>query len=249
MQPAQMAYDRAITVFSPDGRLFQVEYARSAVKRGSTTVGIKFKDGVILIADKRIKSKLVEKEGIEKIYVIDEHIGCATSGLVADARVLVDYGRLIAQIERVTYGEKITVEHLVKRICDYKQQYTQYGGVRPFGASLLIAGIDEKGVYLIETEPSGAAISYKADAIGTGREVVMELFEKKYREDMDFEEAIMLGLDGIDAVSEEEIEKLTLEIGYIKKGGAFKKMSDDEIAKYVEMYKERKKGEGENGSA
>ena len=248
MQPAQMAYDRAITVFSPDGRLFQVEYARSAVKRGSTTVGIKFKDGVILIADKRIKSRLVEKEGIKKIYVIDEHIGCATSGLVADARVLVDYGRLIAQIERVTYGERIAVKQLVKRICDFKQQYTQYGGVRPFGASLLIAGIDDMGIYLMETEPSGAAIAYKAVAIGTGREVVMELFEKKYREDMNFEDALMLGLEGIDAVSEDEIDKLTLEMGYIKKGENFKKMSLEEMENYVKKYMEKKKGEGKDGS-
>ncbi len=249
MQPAQMAYDRAITVFSPDGRLFQVEYARSAVKRGSTTVGIKFKDGVLLIADKRIKSRLVEKEGIKKIYTIDDHIGCATSGLVADARVLVDYGRLIAQIEKVTYGEKIPVKQLVKRICDFKQQYTQYGGVRPFGASLLIAGIDDLGMYLMETEPSGAAIAYKAVAIGTGREVVMELFEKKYNEDFDFEKALMLGLEGIDTVSEEEIDKLTLEVGYIKKGNKFRKLSTEEIENYVKKYVDMKKGEEKDGSS
>ena len=113
MQPAQMAYDRAITVFSPDGRLFQVEYAREAVKRGTTTVGLKFKDGVVLLIDKRIRSKLIEPDSIEKIYLIDEHIGCATSGLVADARVLVDQARVVAQIDKVTYGEKINVEHSI----------------------------------------------------------------------------------------------------------------------------------------
>ncbi len=243
MQPAQMAYDRAITVFSPDGRLFQVEYARAAVKRGTTTVGIKFKDGVILMADKRIRSRLLEPKSMEKIFIIDDHIGCASSGLVGDARVLVDYARLVAQIERVTYGEDILVEHLVKRISDYKQQYTQYGGVRPFGASLLIAGIDEKGIYLMETDPSGTIMGYKADCIGGGREVVMELFEKEYREDMDFEEAIMLGLKAIDTASEEEITPVTLEIGYIKKGEKFTLMSDEEIANYVEKYKASKKEE------
>ena len=243
MQPAQMAYDRAITVFSPDGRLFQVEYARAAVKRGTTTVGIKFKDGVILMADKRIRSRLLEPKSMEKIFVIDDHIGCATSGLVGDARVLVDYARLVAQIERVTYGENILVEHLVKRISDYKQQYTQYGGVRPFGASLLIAGIDEKGMYLMETEPSGTIMGYKADCIGGGRETVMELFEKEYKEDMDFEEALMLGLKAIDSVSEEELTPVTLEIGYIKKGGKFTLMSEEEVTKYVEKYKSTKKEE------
>ena len=240
MQPAQMAYDRAITVFSPDGRLFQVEYARAAVRRGSTTIGIKFKDGVVLIADKRIKSKLIDPKGMEKIYIVDDHIGCATSGLVADARVLVDYARLIAQIERVTYGEKIGVEQLSKRISDYKQQYTQYGGVRPFGASLLIAGIDDKGAHLIETEPSGAVMGYKADCIGGGRETVMEIFEKEYKEDLSMRDAINLGLKGIEAVSEEEIECLNLEIGYIKSGENFKLMSEKEIKGYVEKYKEKK---------
>jgi len=243
MQPAQMAYDRAITVFSPDGRLFQVEYARAAVKRGTTTVGIKFKDGVILMADKRIRSRLLEPKSMEKIFVIDDHIGCATSGLVGDARVLVDYARLVAQIERVTYGENILVEHLVKRISDYKQQYTQYGGVRPFGASLLIAGIDEKGMYLMETDPSGTIMGYKADCIGGGRETVMELFEKEYKENMDFEEALMLGLKAIDSVSEEEITPITLEIGYIKKGDKFTLMDEEEVAKYVEKYKSTKKEE------
>ena len=243
MQPAQMAYDRAITVFSPDGRLFQVEYARAAVKRGTTTIGLKFKDGVVLMADKRVRSRLLDPKSMEKIFLIDEHIGCATSGLVGDARVLVDYARLIAQIERVTYGERISVEHLVKRISDYKQQYTQYGGVRPFGASLLIAGIDEKGIYLMETDPSGTIMGYKADCIGGGRDTVMELFENEYREDMDFEEAIMLGLKGIDAVSEDSVTPLTLEIGYIRNDGQFTIMSEEEVAKYLEKYKSEKKEE------
>src|SRR3989441_1319919 len=140
MQPGQMAYDRAITVFSPDGRLFQVEYARVAVTRGNTTVGLKFKNGIVLMADKKIGSRLVETSSIEKIFQIDEHVGAATSGLVADARVLVDYARLVAQINKVTYSEKIGVDLLVKRICDYKQNYTQYGGVRPFGTARLLAG-------------------------------------------------------------------------------------------------------------
>ena len=116
-----MAYDRAITVFSPDGRLFQVEYAREAVKRGTTTVGVTCVGGVVLIIDKRIASKLVVPSSIEKMFQIDGHIGCATSGLVADARSLVDYARIVAQINKVTYDEPIDVESLVKKICDYKQ--------------------------------------------------------------------------------------------------------------------------------
>src|SRR5207302_1708123 len=147
MQPGQMAYDRAITVFSPDGRLFQVEYARVAVTRGNTTVGLKFKDGIVLMADKKIGSRLVETSSIEKIFQIDEHVGAATSGLVADAPVLVDYARPVAQINKVTYSEKTGVDLLVQRICDYKQNYTQYGRVRPFGTAPLVPGVADPGTH------------------------------------------------------------------------------------------------------
>ena len=180
MQAGHMAYDRAITVFSPDGRLFQVEYAREAVKRGTTTVGVKFKDGVVLIVDKYRsgRSKLIEPTSIEKIFKIDSHIGCATSGLVADARALVDRARIECQVNAFNYSEDMAVETLVKKICDFKQSYTQYGGVRPFGTAMLMAGIDASGPHLYETDPSGAMMAYKAGGIGAGRNEVMEVFEK-----------------------------------------------------------------------
>lgn len=233
MEPAQMAYDRAITVFSPDGRLFQVEYARKAVERGTTTLGIKFKDGVLLMTDKRMRSRLVEMRTIEKIFIIDDHIGCATSGLVADARTLVDYARVLAQIEKVMYSEKIPVETLVKKICDYKQQFTQFGGVRPFGVSLLIAGIDDQGIHLFETDPSGAVVGYKADCIGINRETVLEILEKEYREDMDFIEAVKLGFKALKVGSEEEFREDTVEIGYIVVGENFRILSVDETKKLL----------------
>src|SRR2546429_2178783 len=162
MQPGQMAYDRAITVFSPDGRLFQVEYARVAVTRGNTTVGLKFKNGIILMADKKIGSRLVETSSIEKIFQIDEHVGAATSGLVADARVLVDYARLVAQINKVTYSERIGVDLLVKRICDYKQNYTQYGGGRPLRTPPLLAGGDHPRTHPFQDGPRRAPLADKA---------------------------------------------------------------------------------------
>ena len=177
MQPANMAYDRAITVFSPDGRLFQVEYAREAVKRGTTTVGLKYSTGVVLIVDKRISSHLIEPGSIEKIFKIDNHIGCATSGLVADARSLIDRARIDAQINEITYNERIQVKTLVKKICDFKQTYTQYGGVRPFGTALLVAGVDEIGPQLFSTDPSGALMEYKASSEGAGRNGDMNFFD------------------------------------------------------------------------
>lgn len=235
MQPGQMAYDRAITVFSPDGRLFQVEYAREAVKRGTTTVGLKFKDGAVLIVDKRIASRLMEPRSIEKIFQIDEHIGCATSGLVADARVLVDHARVTAQISKITYDERINVEMLVKKICDYKQNYTQYGGVRPFGTALLIAGVDDQGVHLFETDPSGALVSYKAGSIGAGRNVVMEVFEEQYQEGMEMDDAIVLGLKALKKATEEEkLNPKSVEIGIVRKGSNFRRLEESEVEAVVE---------------
>ncbi|HDP96710.1 MAG TPA: archaeal proteasome endopeptidase complex subunit alpha [Euryarchaeota archaeon] len=233
MQPGQMAYDRAITVFSPDGRLFQVEYAREAVKRGTTTVGLKFKDGVALIVDKRIASRLIDTKSIEKIFQIDEQIGCATSGLVSDARVLVDYARVVAQVNKVTYDEKISIEHLVKRICDFKQNYTQYGGVRPFGTALLVAGVDEQGCHLYETDPSGALVSYKAGSIGAGRNTVMDMFEEEYEDDMDMDSAIQLSLKALKKATEEELNVKAIEIGLVKVGEKFRRLGEKEVERLV----------------
>jgi len=233
MQPSKEAYDRASTIFSPDGRLFQVEYAREAVKRGTTTVGLKYKDGVVLIVDKRITSHLVEPDSIEKIFQIDEHIGCATSGLVADARALVDRARIDAQINEITYGEKIQVKTLVRHICDFKQAYTQYGGVRPFGVILLIAGVDETGPQLFATDPSGAFMEYKAGSEGTGRSEAIAYFEKNYREDMTLEEAIDMGTKAIHKGSEGKLNPDAIEITVVDTTEKFRRLSIDESKEYV----------------
>ncbi len=215
-----MAYDRAITVFSPDGRLFQVEYAREAVKRGTTAVGVRCKGGVVLLVDKRVSSKLVVPSSIEKIFALDAHVACATSGLVADARALVDRARVEAQMNRVTYDEAISVDALVKKICDFKQSYTQFGGGRPFGTALLVAGVDESGPHLYETDPSGALIEYKASAVGSGRTPAMELLEKDYKENLAPEAAIQLGLKALHAGTEGKFNPDALEIGLVEAQGA-----------------------------
>jgi proteasome alpha subunit len=228
-----MAYDRAITVFSPDGRLFQVEYAREAVKRGTTTAGLKFKDGVVLIVDKRITSRLIEPESIEKIFQIDDHVGCATSGLVADARVLIDRARLDAQINEITYNEKIQVRTLVKRICDFKQTYTQYGGVRPFGTALLIAGVDETGARLFSTDPSGALMEYKASSEGAGRSGAMTYFEQHYKEGLSMDEAVTLGIKALDKGTEGKLNPDAIEIGIVTKDDKFHILTMDKTKEYV----------------
>jgi proteasome alpha subunit len=240
-----MGYDRAITVFSPDGRLFQVEYAREAVKRGTTSLGIRYKDGIVLSVDKRITSRLVEAKSIEKIFQIDENIGAATSGLVADARVLVDRARIEAQANRITYGEPIDVEILAKKICDFKQLYTQHGGVRPFGIALLIAGVNESP-RLFETDPSGALIEYKATAIGAGRATAMEIFEEKYRDDMTKDEAIELALTVMNEVTEGRMKEETVEVAVIEmETKEFRKLSPDEVREYIARVQKKTSSKGE----
>jgi proteasome alpha subunit len=229
-----MGYDRAITVFSPDGRLFQVEYAREAVKRGTTSVGIKAKDGVTLLVDKRVASRLLEPQSTEKIFQIDDHIGAVTSGLVADARALVDRARVDAQINRVVYNEPIGIEALAKKVADHKQTFTQYGGVRPYGTALLIGGIDDSGPRLFETDPSGALLMVKATGIGSGRNAVMEFLEEKYDKDIDLDRAIKLGLEALYKATEGKLTSDTIEIAAVSaKDKLFRKLATNELEAYV----------------
>lgn len=228
-----MAYDRAITVFSPDGRLFQVEYAREAVKRGTTAVGIKCTDGVALLVDRRITSDLMEPTSVEKIFEIDEHVGAATSGLVADARVLVDKARTEAQVNRLSYGRPIQVETLVRKICDFKQNYTQYGGVRPFGSTFLFGGIEDGTPRLFETDPSGAFIEVRASGIGSGREEVTGFFEENYDEDVSLHDAVVMGLRALSR-ADVELTPESVEIGVADaEEGAFRKLSEEEADNYL----------------
>jgi proteasome alpha subunit len=182
-----------------------------------------------------------QPKSTEKIHDIDDYIGCATSGLVADARVLVDEARKNAQIHRVTYGENITVEMLVKKVCDYKQQYTQYGGARPFGTALLVAGTDELGVHLFETDPSGALVAYKATGIGSGRTAVMDLFEKEYKDDLTYNAAMKLGLKALEAAIEDRPVAECVEIGVAEVGKMFRRLSEEEIAGFLKKDEKKPK--------
>lgn len=236
MQPLQNAgYDRAITVFSPDGRLFQVEYAREAVKRGTTSIGIKCSEGIVLAVDKRTTSNLVEATSIEKIFKIDEHIGAATSGLVADARALVERARVETQINKITYSEPIRVDSLSKKLCDMLQMYTQNGGVRPFGSALIIGGVYDGSCKLFETDPSGALIEYKATAIGSGRSAAMDIFEDQYKDDMNLNDAIKLALTAINEATEHETTANNVEIAVIKcDEEVYTKLSQEEVQTFID---------------
>ena len=187
------AYDRAITVFSPDGRLFQVEYAMELVNRGATILGIQCAEGVVLGSEENVE--VLEEAGYSwKIFRVDEHIGAAIVGLSSDARILIDQARIYAQSNKLTYDEPIDAEVVTKRICDIQQMYTQHAGVRPFGVSIIFGGVDKTGTRVFGTHPSGTYRGYKATALGAGRETVLAILKDEYREDMSLEDNTKLAV-------------------------------------------------------
>ena len=187
------AYDRAITVFSPDGRLFQVEYAMELVNRGATILGIQCTEGVVIGSEENIEV-LEEAEYSWKIFRVDDHIGAAIVGLSSDARILIDQARIYAQSNKLTYDEPIDTEVVTKRICDIQQMYTQHAGVRPFGVSIIFAGVDKTGTRVFGTHPSGTYRGYKATALGAGRETVLAILKDEHREEMSLEENTKLAV-------------------------------------------------------
>jgi proteasome alpha subunit len=211
--PAMAGYDRAITIFSPEGKIYQVEYAGEAVKRGWPTVGVKCRSGVVLAAEKRKISALFDPSSLEKIYLIDEHVAASPSGLLADARILIDYARDVSLSHRFLYDEPIDVEFLTKIICNLKQQYTQFGGARPFGVALLVAGIDRHGARLFQTDPSGVYIGYFATAIGAESGTITEYLEKNYKYDLNMDECIELAVKAL-ASAVEITDASNIEVAY-----------------------------------
>jgi proteasome alpha subunit len=229
----QQAYDRGITIFSPDGRLYQVEYAREAVARGSATVGVRAADGVVFAADRRARSPLIERDSIEKIHGVDDHIGVASAGHVADARQLVDFARRQAQVERLRYDEAIGVETLTKRVTDNIQQYTQTGGARPFGVALLVGGIEDGQPRLFETDPSGTPYEWQAVAIGGGHEEMQRYLEDEYEAEIDLDGAVGLALETLAA--EEEIDASGVNVATVDvESESFAQLSDEDVAAHLE---------------
>ncbi len=233
-----MGYDRAITMFSPDGRLLQVEYAKKTVRQGSTAIGMVCKDGIVFITDKRIVDTLVVAEAVEKIWQIDDHIAATASGILSDARVLIERAQLRAQQHRVTYDSPIDVLSVVKDVSNLKQFCTQSGGLRPFGVSLLIAGIDDTGAKLFETDPTGIYFQYRATVIGEGEPEIEEILKKDYRDDLSLDEAIKLGLRALYKVIEKDFNYDRIAGVYITHATKrFTKLKRAEIEKHIEEIK------------
>lgn len=230
MPPSYMAYDRTIVVFSPDGRLLQVEYAREMVKSGSTSVGIRVNDGILLASVKTTVPLTVE-DSYRKTYEIDHHIGVVSSGSLADARELVDMGRVRSQIHRITYDEPISLSTLTTYICDRKHTVTQYAGVRPYGVGLLIGGVDNGTPKLYETEPSGTMIEWKAQAIGRGADKAKKVLEREYKDGLDMDKGLKILLKALKA-GEKDVSASSAEVMHVTKISTTR-LSKSEIRKAV----------------
>ena len=213
--PAQQGYDRAITVFSPDGRLYQVEYAIETVKRGTVALGIKTKYGIIFAADEKPRKLQIVDEP-QKLFKIDQHIGIAAAGYIPDARRQVDDARFFSQSSKIVYDESVSVETVTKHIADQCQQYTQYAGARPIGVALIIGGVDQNGNSLFLTDPSGTYIPYNAVAIGADSDRVTEFLKKHYKPEMTLEESKMLAISSINMVSDDAKGSEHITISQIK---------------------------------
>ncbi|MDY6774910.1 archaeal proteasome endopeptidase complex subunit alpha [Halorutilales archaeon Cl-col2-1] len=238
MQPnsQQQAYDRGITIFSPDGRLYQVEYAREAVKRGTASVGVAVPEGVVLAAFKRVGSSLMESETIEKIFKIDSHIGAASAGHVTDARKLIDKLREESQVNRASYKEPIGVETAVRHLSDEIQEFTQRGGVRPFGVALIAGGIEDGEPRVFETDPSGSFYEWKATAIGSDSNDIIDYLEETYEDDMSLDDAVGLALDAAaeSRPDDEETKVENFEVAVIEtETENYTELSNDEISEHL----------------
>jgi len=240
MQHQLMGYDKNITMFSPDGRLLQVEYAKMTVSQGTTAMGFVGKDGVVLITDKRLIDSFIVPETVEKIFQVDDHIGITASGLISDARVLVEDAQVKAQQHKLTFNSSIDTISIVKQICNYKQICTQSGGLRPFGVSLIVAGVDSSGPVLYLTDPTGIYFQYRVAVIGEFEEDVKKFLSKEYKSSMSVKELARLGVKALQQVLGKNFNADRVEGAFIDSSSKlFKRFSRADIGGFVNGSRKR----------
>ncbi len=233
-QNQQQAYDRGTSIFSPDGRLYQVEYAREAVKRGSASIGIQTTDGVVLAAEINTRSPLMESSSVEKLHKTDTHIGIASAGHAADARRLVDKARQHAQVEQWRYDQPIGVETLTTAVCDDIQEHTQKGGTRPFGVGLLIGGINEGEPRLFEVTPAGTASEWRATAIGAKGDDLQAALEEQYRADLSLDDGIQAVLQALQSVKDDELSATDVSVATIDTdSNRYETVNEETVAEHL----------------
>ena len=237
--PSQQGYDRAITVFSPDGRLYQVEYAIETVKRGTIALGIKTKNGIVIATEEKPRPLQIS-ENPQKLFQIDHHIGTAAAGYIPDARSQVDDARFFSQSSKLVYDEPVGVEIVAKHMADQFQQFTQYAGARPMGVALIIGGIDKLGNSLFLTDPSGTYIPYDAVAIGANSDKVTEFLNKEYNPNITLDDGCVMAAAAINLVSETKDDINNIRISQIKSDTKlFEILSDKQIQKIIQTVKEK----------
>jgi proteasome alpha subunit len=234
MQHQAMGYDRAATMFSPDGHLLQVEYAEKTVRLGSASIGMICKDGVVIVADKRIRDKLISSESAHKIFEIDHHAMASFAGMLADARILIDQVQVVAQQNRVTYGSPAEPVVLIRTIADRQQAFTQYGGARPFGVSVMLGGANKGKAHLYTSDVTGNYFSYKANAIGENDESIKEALRKDFKEEMTIDEGIKFGLKVFKDILGKNFDIERFEAGFIKIADEkLERLQGEQLKKFV----------------
>ncbi|ORZ10765.1 nucleophile aminohydrolase [Absidia repens] len=233
-------YDRGVNTFSPEGRLFQVEYAIEAIKLGTTAIGIQTSEGVVLAVEKRVSSTLLEANSIEKVMEIDVNLGCAVSGMTADARTMIEHARVAAQNHRFAYNESLKVESVTQSVCDLALRFGESADgeesimSRPFGVALLIAGVDEKGPQLFHADPSGTFMKYQAKAIGSGSEGAQTELQKEYHKSITLVEAETLAMTVLKSVMEEKLNKANVQLASVTTQENFRVYGEDELQKVID---------------
>ncbi len=228
-------YDMTPTMYSPDGRIYQVEYAIETVKRGTLAIGVASKEGVVMAVEEKPRA-LQTSDVTQKIFQVDYHIGVAAAVYIPDARVQVENARFFSQGNKMTYDESVEVGTVAKYLADQSHQFTQYAGVRPNGVALIIAGVDQQGQSLYVTDPSGTYVQYAAIAIGASSDEVNNFLEKHYKDDMSLEDAASLAVAAINLKSEkkEGVDHIKMaKVTSDKK--TFEKMSEEDLKKYSEV--------------
>lgn len=220
IQHQQMGYDRTATMFSPEGHLLQVEYAEKTVRLGPLSIGMVCSDGVFIIADKRLKDKLIVQKSANKIHEIDSHIIASVAGIVSDARVLIEKAQVLSQQNRLTYDSPIEPELITKELSDIKQQFSQYGGARPFGVALMIAGVNNKKAELFTSDVTGNYLSYHANAIGENDEKAKEILREEYNQHLTIKEGVKLAIKIFEKIKQDDFKLDNLELAYIAKDDA-----------------------------
>lgn len=234
MQHQAMGYDRTATMFSPEGTILQVEYANKSVRLGSASIGMVCSDGIFILADRRVKDKLVVQQSANKIYEIDSHIIASAAGITSDARVLIERAQVLAQQHRITYDSPIEPELIIKEICNIKQQFTQFGGARPFGVSMMLAGIKDKKPELYTSEATGNYFSYYANAIGENDEKIKEKLREKYRPESNIRKGVKIALEIFKEIQGKNFDLDRFELVYIKnEEGQLNRLTKSELDEFI----------------